>query len=256
MRIRRRSAVIFALAAAGALAIAAVAFAAPTSTFSFKMSPSNVPKTTYQNGSLFTDIATHYTNPGNNNPGGATERTQIYLDKNWKINTSAATKCSSSQLAGKTMAQAMAACKNALVGTGTATATANGLFEIHGCVLLFNGQPQSGNPTLQVFTRVQGVEPQQHHLREPVDQQPGQRDGAPHRCSEARHGALRQGAGRRPHHPGGVVPPRGVQDHGQAWELHQRQVSDEPLAHEDDLDLQQQHDEDDQQDAAVHLITA
>ncbi len=159
MRIRRRSAVIFALAAAGALAIAAVAFAAPTSTFSFKMSPSNVPKTTYQNGSLFTDIATHYTNPGNNNPGGATERTQIYLDKNWKINTSAATKCSSSQLAGKTMAQAMAACKNALVGTGTATATANGLFEIHGCVLLFNGQPQSGNPTLQVFTRVQASNP-------------------------------------------------------------------------------------------------
>jgi len=159
MRIRRRSAVIFALAAAGALAIAAVAFAAPTSTFSFKMSPSNVPKTTYQNGSLFTDIATHYTNPGNNNPGGATERTQIYLDKNWKINTSAATKCSSSQLAGKTMAQAMAACKNALVGTGTATATANGLFEIHGCVLLFNGQPQAGNPTLQVFTRVQASNP-------------------------------------------------------------------------------------------------
>ena len=57
------------------------------------------------------------------------------------------------------MAQAMAACKNALVGTGTATATANGLFEIHGCVLLFNGQPQSGNPTLQVFTRVQASNP-------------------------------------------------------------------------------------------------
>jgi hypothetical protein len=159
MRIRRRSAVIFALAAAGALAIAAVAFAAPTSLFSFKMSPSNVPKTTYQNGSLFTDIETHYTNPGNNNPGGATERTQIYLDKNWKINPAAAAKCSSSQLAGKTMAQAMAACGNALVGTGTATATANGLFEIHGCVLLFNGQPQNGLPTLQVFTRVQASNP-------------------------------------------------------------------------------------------------
>jgi hypothetical protein len=159
MRIRRRSAVIFALAAAGALAIAAVAFAAPTSLFSFKMSPSNVPKTTYQNGSLFTDIETHYTNPGNNNPGGATERTQIYLDKNWKINPAAAAKCSSSQLAGKTMKDAMAACGNALVGTGTATATANGLFEIHGCVLLFNGQPQNGLPTLKVFTRVQASNP-------------------------------------------------------------------------------------------------
>ena len=59
------------------------------------MSPSNPPKTTYQNGSLATDLVTAYTNPGNNNPGGAVERTQIYLDKNWKINTGAATKCSS-----------------------------------------------------------------------------------------------------------------------------------------------------------------
>ena len=159
MRIRRRSAAIFALAAVGVIAVAAVAIAAPTSTFTFKMSPANAPKTTYTNGSLFTDLKTTYTNPGNNNPGGAIQRTQIYLDKNWKINTGAAAKCSSSQLAGKTMKQAMAACKNALVGTGTASATANGLFEIHGCVLLFNGQPQSGLPTLKVFTRVQASNP-------------------------------------------------------------------------------------------------
>jgi hypothetical protein len=159
MRIRRRSAAIFALAAVGVIAVAAVAIAAPTSTFTFKMSPANAPKTTYTNGTLATDLITHYTNPGNNNPGGAVERTQIYLDKNWKINTGAAAKCSSSQLAGKTMKAAMAACKNALVGTGTATATANGVFEIHGCVLLFNGQPQGGLPTLKVFTRVQAANP-------------------------------------------------------------------------------------------------
>ena len=41
----------------------------------------------------FSDLKTHYTNPGNNNPGGAVERTQIYLDKNWKINPGAAAKC-------------------------------------------------------------------------------------------------------------------------------------------------------------------
>jgi hypothetical protein len=160
MRIRRRSAVIFALAAAGALTVAGIAFAAPTSTFSFKFSPSTAPKTTFKAGSLFTDLETHYTNPGNNNPGGAVERTQIYLDKNFKINTNAAAKCASSKLAGKTMKQAMAACGSALVGTGTATATANGLFEIHGCVLLFNGKPTStGLPTLNVFTRVQAANP-------------------------------------------------------------------------------------------------
>ena len=159
MRNRRRFAVITALAAAGALAVAGIAIAATTSSFSFKMSPSTAPKTTYKAGSLFTDLETHYTNPGNNVPGGAVERTQIFLDKNFKINTNAAAKCSSSQLSGKTMKQAMAACSKALVGTGTATATANGLFEIHGCVLLFNGQPQNGLPTLKVFTRVQAANP-------------------------------------------------------------------------------------------------
>jgi hypothetical protein len=159
MRIRRRSAVIFALAAAGAIAVASVAFAAPTSTFTFKAAPSTAPKTTFKAGSLFTNLTTHYTNPGNNNPGGAVERTQIFLDKNFKINPGAAGKCSSQQLKGKTMKQAMAACAGALVGKGTATASANGVFTINGCVLLFNGQPQSGNPTLQVFTRVNASPP-------------------------------------------------------------------------------------------------
>ena len=111
MGIRRRSAAIFALAAVGVVAVAAVAIAAPTSTFTSKMTPSNPPKTTYKNGSLATDLKTTYTNPGNNNPGGAIQRTQIYLDKNWKINTGAASKCADNQLAGKTMKDAMTACK-------------------------------------------------------------------------------------------------------------------------------------------------
>jgi hypothetical protein len=161
MGIRRRSAVIFALAAVGVIAVAGIAIAAPTSTFTFSMSPNNPPAATYKNGVLSTDLITSYTNPGNNNPGGAVERTQIYLDKNWKINPNATTvKCSDSQLSGKTMAQAMTARSKALVGTGTARATANGLFEIHGCVLLFNGKPTStGLPTLKVFTRVQASNP-------------------------------------------------------------------------------------------------
>jgi hypothetical protein len=159
MRNRRRFAVITALAAAGALAVAGIAIAATTSTFSFKFSPGTVPKTTFKAGGLFTDLETQYSDPGNNKPGGAVERTQIFLDKNFKVNTGAAGKCSSSQLANKNMKQAMAACGNALVGTGTAQATANGLFNVNGCVLLFNGQPQAGNPTLQVFTRVQVSNP-------------------------------------------------------------------------------------------------
>jgi hypothetical protein len=159
MRNRRRFAVITALAAAGVLAVAGIAIAATTSTFSFKFSPSTVPKLNYKAGSLFTNLTTHYDTPGNNIPGGAVERTQIYLDKNFKINPSAAPKCAPSQLANKTMKAAMAACGPALVGKGTAQATANGAFNINGCVLLFNGKPRNNHPTLQVFTRVQASNP-------------------------------------------------------------------------------------------------
>jgi hypothetical protein len=58
----------------------------------------------------------------------------------------------------------MTACKNALIGSGPATATANGVFQINGCVLLFNGKPatsgpDAGLPTLKVFTRVQASNP-------------------------------------------------------------------------------------------------
>ena len=122
MHIRRRSALIFALVAGGALVVAGVAMAT-TSTFTFSFSPSKVPKKTYKAGALTSNLVTSYTKPGNNIPGGAVERTQLYLDKNWKISPGAASKCSAGQLSGKTMKQAMAACKKAKVGSGTATAT-------------------------------------------------------------------------------------------------------------------------------------
>ena len=154
MRIRRRSALIFALVAGGALVVAGVAMAT-TSSFTFSFSPSKVPKKTYKAGALSSNLLTKYTLPGNGNPGGAVERTQLYLDQNWKINPKAAAKCSSSQLAGQTMAKAMKACGKAKVGFGTATANANGNYIIKGCVLLFNGKPKGGKPTLLIFTRVQ-----------------------------------------------------------------------------------------------------
>jgi hypothetical protein len=159
MRIRRRYAVLLVLGAVGALAVAGIALAATTSTFSFKASPSTAPKNSYQAGSLFTDLETKYTNPGNAIPGGAVERTQIYLDKNFKVTPSAASKCAASKLSNQTMKGAMANCKSALVGTGKAQATANGAFNVNGCVLLFNGQPKNNHPTLQVFTRVQASNP-------------------------------------------------------------------------------------------------
>jgi hypothetical protein len=147
MRSRKIYLPVLGVAVAIALALAGFAIAASTSTFTFKTSPSTAPKNTYQSGSLFTDLRTSYTTPAD-----PVQRTQIYLDKNFKVDPTAATKCSSSQLSSKTMAQAMAACKNALVGKGTATAQA-AFGKVNACVLLFNGKPQNGNPTLQVFTR-------------------------------------------------------------------------------------------------------
>jgi hypothetical protein len=155
VRIRRRYGVILALVGAGALAISGIALGAASSTFSFKVSPNKVPKKKFKPVKLFTDLETSYTNPGNGNPGGAVERTQIYLDKNFKINPKAAKKCSASQLSSQTMAGAMANCKKALVGKGQAQAVnPTTKTPVYACVLLFNGKPQKKKPTLQVFTRV------------------------------------------------------------------------------------------------------
>src|SRR3954454_14629743 len=153
MRNMRRYDALVVVAAIAGLVVACIALAATTSTFSFKASPSTAPKSTYQAGSLFTDLETHYTNPGNAIPGGAVDRTQIYLDKNFKVSPGAASTCAANQLSNQTMKGAMAHCKNALVGAGKPPATANGAFNISGCVLLLNGKPQSAKPTLQVFTR-------------------------------------------------------------------------------------------------------
>ena len=152
MRIRRIYLPVLALAATAVLVLAGIAMGrASTSTFTFKTTPSTAPKNTYKAGALFTDLITHYTTPAD-----PVERTQIFLDKNFKVDPTAAGKCASSQLSSKTMAQAMAACKNALVGTGKATAQAS-FGTVRACVLLFNGKPQNGNPTLQVFTRANAV---------------------------------------------------------------------------------------------------
>jgi hypothetical protein len=155
MRIRRRYAVILVFAAAGVLAIAGVALASATSTFTFSVSPNKVPKKTFEPIALKTNLKTSYTNPGNGNPGGAVQRTQIYLDKNFKVNPKKAKKCSASSLSGQTMAGAMSHCSKALVGKGVATAVNPATkTDVHACVLLFNGTPQGNKPTLQVFTRV------------------------------------------------------------------------------------------------------
>jgi hypothetical protein len=134
-RIKRRSAVIFALAAAGALAVAGIALASGTSTVSFKFSPSNVPKTTFQKGKINIHTHTNYTG------ATQTDRARLFFDDDFKINTGAAPKCKESKISGKNMKDAMAACGSSLIGTGTAAASGG----IGACVLVFNGTGSGGH---------------------------------------------------------------------------------------------------------------
>ena len=157
----------------------------------------------------------------------------------------------------------MTACKNALIGSGTATATANGAFQINGCVLLFNGKlatsgPDAGLPTLKVFTRVQASNPSTISCANPTTNAQGN-------ATILLNGVLRNATGLY----GKVLdvnnitqsaafPLDGVQDHDREvdLDLYAGQVPDDPLAHAGHLDLQRQHQEDGQQDTAVHLIAS
>jgi hypothetical protein len=151
MRIKRRAPVIGALAVTAALALAGLALASGTSTVSFKFSPSNVPKSTFQKGKI--NLHTHTTYTG----ATQTDKAKLNFDNDFKFNTGAAPKCDKSKLSGnKTMKQAMAACKRALIGTGTATAKA-GSNTVHACVLVFNGKGTGGH--ILLFTRAQASPP-------------------------------------------------------------------------------------------------
>lgn len=156
-KLKRRSAAILAVAAAGALAVAGVALASGNSTVKLSFSPSSLPPpgTGYGSGKLFVETATSYTNPGNVNPGGATVRAQLYFDDDLKVDTNAAPKCNKANISGNiTMAAAMAACGPSLVSVSPskAQATANGAYTINGCVLVFNGQGSTSE--ILLFTRV------------------------------------------------------------------------------------------------------
>jgi len=160
MRMRRRTAVVLALAAA-ALAVAGIALAAADGNVSkveFKFSPNKVPKKKFQKGALFVHPSTTFTDPGNAPAGGLTDRVQLWFDDDFKINPSAAPKCNPASIQGNIpMSQAMSQCGSAKIGKGSAQAynSANPSHPIPACVLVFNGKPQGGHPTVLLFTRAQ-----------------------------------------------------------------------------------------------------
>jgi len=164
MRNRKRYGVVLALAATAAMALVAVAMAAPdgnsSSITGSKFTPSKLPQTTFKNGALFVHTHTNYAHPGNATAGGYVNRAQLYFDDDGKLNTTGIPTCDKTNISGtKTMKQAMAACGTALVGKGKATAFA-GANVVHACVLLFNGKKNSaGQPTNLVFTRANAAPP-------------------------------------------------------------------------------------------------
>jgi hypothetical protein len=146
---------VVALVLAGALAVAGIARAAGDSTATLEFSPDKAPKDVYRKGSLVVHTHTDYTGTTK------TSRAQLDLDDDLKITTGGVPRCATSKLTGnKTMAQAMSACGNALVGTGTAEANLVTPGDSHGCVLAFNALDANssvgGNqPGIILFTRLQ-----------------------------------------------------------------------------------------------------
>jgi len=165
MRIGRGSAVILAVAAVGGVVVAGIAVGAPNGDSSSlqgsKFSPSTLPFTTYKAGSLFVHTHAHYANPGNANPGGATDRAQLYFDNDGKLDTTGIPRCDPANISSGDMAHAMSVCGTAKVGAGKAQAITNGgAFFLNGCVLVFNGKLDSaGHATDLVFTRVNVAQP-------------------------------------------------------------------------------------------------
>ncbi len=153
MRSKRRVTVVLALAAAMSLAVAGIAYAAISSTVSFKFSPNKVSKTTPKAGKLNVHTHTNYSDVNSQ----YTDRAQLYFDKDFSVNPNALGKCNKTSISGtKTMKQAMAACGSKLIGKGTATAAAGGNV-VHACVLAFNGSGSGGHVLL--FTRANVAPP-------------------------------------------------------------------------------------------------
>ncbi len=101
MRSKRRVVVVLALAAAMSLAVAGIAYAAISSTVTFKFTPTKVPKTTYKAGQINVHTHTNYSDVSSQ----YTDRAQLYFDSDFKVNTSATPKCAKSKISGtKTMA--------------------------------------------------------------------------------------------------------------------------------------------------------
>jgi hypothetical protein len=171
MSMRRNLIWCLALATTAALCVAGIASAADTgnnvSTVTQKITPTagKLSAKKQKPIKLFVEVttltkddtgtATHPTKF----PSPAKE-TDVSFDKNMTFNYKGLPTCKASQVDGTTRDQALAACKKAQVGTGSAVACAsNGAggcaLVVNADVLAFNGAKQGGNPGFLLWTNNQ-----------------------------------------------------------------------------------------------------
>lgn len=171
---RSRKFVAAAVAAIGALAVSAVAFAAQgdvIQTLDAKVSPKKLPKSDFQNAKLSIAVSGCYDDgTGQCDPAGKggfsgpdTSKVVFGFDrKDLAFNTGAAKKCkvqgNAEQQAG-TLAnlppdQAVDACgQKSKIGTGEAVANAGGT-DLNADVTAFNGKEKAGNPVILLHAYV------------------------------------------------------------------------------------------------------
>jgi hypothetical protein len=141
--IRRRPAVVLALATAGALAVAGIALATASSGMNFSFSPSD-PHGLFTSGRLAFGTRTNYTDPIS-----TTTRIQLHFDDDFQFNPNSFPKCDPADISGDmTMQEALQAC-------GPAAGAANNAWLWPAAANFSNGQAQfnlaSENPTACVL---------------------------------------------------------------------------------------------------------
>jgi hypothetical protein len=185
MRTRRRAAILVASAAAFGVGLIAftgsAAAVAPTCTppdtttndscVKLNVTPAN-PGGTVTNSRLFVRARTIFTSPGNTSAGGRTKTVTLDFDNDFALNQGTIPTCATTDLTGKTVAQAYATCgppagtsKNAYLSTQVAptgfgcnanpctSGLAHAVPAVNACVLVFKGPVFNGNPTVTLFAR-------------------------------------------------------------------------------------------------------
>jgi len=165
-----RKHLVWIIAVAAVLSVAAVAYAANTTTATEKIgvSPSKLSKKDFKGVKLTTTT----TFLANGDPGTSTAPTltpaaasdvKLKFDDDLKFTTKGLATCKQSQIEQTTTDQAINKCGKAKIGTGSATVCVVGTpgspcaGPFTGKITAFNGKPKNGNPTILLHVRVDAL---------------------------------------------------------------------------------------------------